>query len=49
MEICVSVAIFSIGFLIFTLLTKVAVAIIFDGFTIDRLKRKKTETAVAES
>ena len=48
-EIRVSVAIFSIGFLIFTLLTKVAVAIIFDGFSIDRLKGKKAETAVAES
>jgi molybdopterin-containing oxidoreductase family membrane subunit len=48
-EIRVSAAIFSVGFLIFTLLTKVAVAIIFDGFTIDRLKRKKAETAAAES
>jgi Ni/Fe-hydrogenase subunit HybB-like protein len=40
-EIRTSVAIFSIGFLIFTLLTKVAVAIIFEGFSIDRLKGKK--------
>ncbi|MFC2141292.1 sulfate reduction electron transfer complex DsrMKJOP subunit DsrP [Acidobacteriota bacterium] len=47
-EIRVSAAIFSIGFLIFTLLTKVAVAIIFDGFTIDRLKGKKAEAAVSQ-
>jgi molybdopterin-containing oxidoreductase family membrane subunit len=40
-EIRTSVAIFSIGFLIFTLLTKVAVAIIFEGFSIERLKKKK--------
>lgn len=40
-EIRTSVAIFSIGFLIFTLLTKVAVAIIFEGFSIDSLKGKK--------
>jgi molybdopterin-containing oxidoreductase family membrane subunit len=39
-EIRVSTAILAIGFLIFTLLTKVAVAIIFEGFTIDRLKKK---------
>ena len=40
-ELRVTVAIFSIGFLIFTLMTKVAVAIIFEGFNIDRIKRKK--------
>jgi molybdopterin-containing oxidoreductase family membrane subunit len=40
-EIRISMAIFSIGFLIFTLLTKVAVAIVFEGFTIESLKRKK--------
>ena len=40
-EIRTSVAIFSIGFLIFTLLTKVAVAIIFEGFSIESLKKKK--------
>ncbi len=38
-EIQVSVAIFAFGFLIFTLLTKLAVAIIFEGFTVDRFKR----------
>jgi len=40
-EIRTSVAIFSIGFLIFTLLTKVAVAIIFEGFSIESLKKQK--------
>jgi Ni/Fe-hydrogenase subunit HybB-like protein len=43
-EIRTSVAIFSIGFLIFTLLTKVAVAIIFEGFSIESLKKKKVTT-----
>jgi len=43
-EIRVSAAIFSVGFLIFTLLTKVAVAIIFEKFNIDTLKRKVTKT-----
>ena len=40
-EIKVSVLVFSIGFLIFTLLTKLAIAIIFENFNIDILKRKK--------
>jgi len=40
-EIRTSVAIFSIGFLIFTLLTKVAVAIIFEDFSIDSIQRRK--------
>jgi molybdopterin-containing oxidoreductase family membrane subunit len=40
-EIRISMAIFSIGFLIFTLLTKVAVAIVFEDFSIKSLKRKK--------
>ena len=40
-EIQVSVAIFALGFLIFTLLTRLAVAIIFEGFTADTLGRKK--------
>ena len=38
-EVRVAAAIFSTGFLIFTLLTKVAVAIIFEGFNIDSLKK----------
>jgi Ni/Fe-hydrogenase subunit HybB-like protein len=48
-EFRTSVAIFSVGFLIFTLITKVAVAIIFEGFNVDRLKRKKTDAAVTLS
>ncbi len=40
-EIKIAVAIFSIGFLIFTLLTKIAIAINFEGFNIDTLKRNK--------
>jgi len=40
-EIKVAVMIMSIGFLIFTLLTKIAIAINFEGFNIDTLKRKK--------
>jgi len=40
-ELRTAVAIFSVGFLIFTLLTKVAVAIVFEGFSIERLKREK--------
>lgn len=48
-EFRISVGIFAVGFLIFTLLTKVAVAIIFEGFSIDRLKGKKAEAALAES
>jgi len=41
-EVKVSVAIFAIGFLIFTLMTKIAIAIIFEDFNIDSLKRRKT-------
>lgn len=48
-EFRISVGIFAVGFLIFTLLTKVAVAIIFEGFSIDRLKGKKAEAVLAES
>jgi molybdopterin-containing oxidoreductase family membrane subunit len=48
-EIRVSVAIFSIGFLIFTLLTKVAVAIIFEKFSIDSLKRKQPPPGAVSS
>jgi Ni/Fe-hydrogenase subunit HybB-like protein len=40
-EIRISAAIFSVGFLIFTLLTKVAVAIVFEGFNTDSLKAGK--------
>lgn len=44
-EIKIATAIFSIGFLIFTLLTKIAIAINFEGFNIDTLKRKKPTSA----
>lgn len=40
-ELKISVAIFAIGFLIFTLMTKIAIAIIFEGFSIESLKKKK--------
>ncbi|MEE8376836.1 MAG: NrfD/PsrC family molybdoenzyme membrane anchor subunit [Candidatus Aminicenantaceae bacterium] len=42
-EIKIAVAIFSIGFLIFTLLTKIAIAINFEDFNIDTLKRTKVK------
>ncbi len=41
-EIRTSVAIFSIGFLAFTILTKVAVAIMFEGFNIDKIRKNPT-------
>lgn len=40
-EIKVSTAIFAIGFLIFTIITKIAIAINFEGFNIDSLKKRK--------
>lgn len=40
-EIKVSTAIFAIGFLIFTIITKIAIAINFEGFNIETLKKKK--------
>jgi len=40
-EIKISAAIFAIGFLIFTLMTKIAIAIVFEDFTIESLRRKK--------
>jgi molybdopterin-containing oxidoreductase family membrane subunit len=43
-ELKVSMGIMAIGFLIFTLLTKIATAIIFEGFNIDSLREKKKET-----
>jgi Ni/Fe-hydrogenase subunit HybB-like protein len=44
-EIKISVAIFAIGFLIFTLMTKIAIAIVFEDFSIDSLRRKKQKPA----
>jgi molybdopterin-containing oxidoreductase family membrane subunit len=40
-ELKISAGIFAIGFLIFTLMTKIAIAIIFEDFNIDSLKKKK--------
>jgi molybdopterin-containing oxidoreductase family membrane subunit len=40
-ELKVSMGIFAIGFLIFTLITKIAIAIIFEDFNIETLRRKK--------
>ena len=46
-EIRTSVAIFSIGFLIFTLMSKVAIAIVFKNFNIDRLKNRAGEISTS--
>jgi molybdopterin-containing oxidoreductase family membrane subunit len=40
-ELQVTVGIFAVGFLLFTLMSKVAVAIVFEDFNIDRVKSKK--------
>jgi molybdopterin-containing oxidoreductase family membrane subunit len=40
-EIKVSMGIFAVGFLIFTFMTKIAIAIIFEDFNIGTLRRKK--------
>jgi molybdopterin-containing oxidoreductase family membrane subunit len=40
-EIKIAAAIFAIGFLIFTLMTKIAIAIVFEDFSINSLRRKK--------
>lgn len=40
-EIQITAGIYSIGFLIFTVITKVAVAIIFEDFNIDRITERK--------
>lgn len=40
-EIRTSTAIFALGFLIFTLMSKVAIAITFEGFNIDSIQKKK--------
>ncbi len=40
-EIKIAMAIFAIGFLIFTLMTKIAIAIVFEDFSIESLRRKK--------
>jgi Ni/Fe-hydrogenase subunit HybB-like protein len=40
-EIKIAVAIFAIGFLIFTVMTKIAIAVIFEDFSIDSLRKKR--------
>jgi molybdopterin-containing oxidoreductase family membrane subunit len=40
-EIKIAVGIFAVGFLIFTLMTKIAIAIVFEDFSIESLRRKK--------
>lgn len=40
-ELKISMAIFAIGFLIFTVMTKIAIAIIFEDFNIDMIRRRK--------
>ena len=42
-EIRTAVMIFSLGFLLFTFLSKVAIAIIFDNYSIDVLNKKKQQ------
>ncbi len=44
-ELKVSMGIFAIGFLIFTFITKIAIAIIFEDFNIETLRRKKPSPA----
>ena len=44
-EIKIAAAIFAIGFLIFTLMTKIAIAIVFEDFSIDSLRRNKQKPA----
>jgi molybdopterin-containing oxidoreductase family membrane subunit len=40
-EVKISMGIFAIGFLIFTFMTKIAIAIIFEDFNVETLRRKK--------
>jgi Ni/Fe-hydrogenase subunit HybB-like protein len=44
-EVKVSTGIFAVGFLIFTFITKIAIAIIFENFNIQTLRRKKRTPA----
>jgi molybdopterin-containing oxidoreductase family membrane subunit len=39
-EIKTAVMIFSIGFMLFTFVSKIAIAIVFDNYNIDSLKKK---------
>ena len=44
-EIKIATGIFAIGFLIFTLMTKIAIAIVFEDFSIESLRRKQNKLA----
>ena len=44
-EIKIAMGIFAIGFLIFTLMTKIAIAINFENFNIDTIRKKKPTAA----
>jgi ABC-type polysaccharide transport system permease subunit len=44
-EVKVSTGIFAVGFLIFTFITKIAIAIIFEDFNIQTLRREKRTPA----
>jgi molybdopterin-containing oxidoreductase family membrane subunit len=44
-EVKIAMGIFAIGFLIFTLMTKIAIAINFENFNIDSIRRKKVTPA----
>ncbi|MGB3861442.1 MAG: NrfD/PsrC family molybdoenzyme membrane anchor subunit [Candidatus Aminicenantaceae bacterium] len=46
-ELKISMAIFAIGFLIFTVMTKIAIAIIFEDFSIDMIRKKKAYSVSA--
>ncbi len=47
-EIHTAVMIFSLGFLLFTFIVKIAIEIIFEGYSIDSLKIKKTKQYIDE-
>jgi molybdopterin-containing oxidoreductase family membrane subunit len=46
-ELKISMGIFSIGFLIFTVMTKIAIAIIFEDFSIETIRKKKSYSTSA--
>jgi molybdopterin-containing oxidoreductase family membrane subunit len=46
-ELKISMAIFSVGFLIFTVMTKIAIAIIFEDFSIETIRKQKSYSTSA--
>jgi hypothetical protein len=46
-ELKISMAIFAVGFLIFTVMTKIAIAIIFEDFSIETIRKKRSSPASA--